>query len=69
VLEVNGQDVLGQRIGEVASRVRARGDRVTLLLWNAGTDPQCSPEVRFSQQLLMCNRNTETVRIVALCLP
>lgn len=39
VLEVNGEDVLGQRIGEVASRVRARGDRVTLLLWNAGSDP------------------------------
>ncbi|XP_069686970.1 uncharacterized protein [Periplaneta americana] len=44
VLEVNGDDVLGQRIGEVASRVRARGDRVSMLLWNAGSDPQCSPE-------------------------
>jgi hypothetical protein len=39
VLEVNGEDVLGQRIGDVASKVRARGDRVTLLLWNAGSDP------------------------------
>ncbi|GFG33075.1 hypothetical protein Cfor_12100 [Coptotermes formosanus] len=39
VLEVNGEDVLGQRIEEVASRVRARADRVTLLLWNAGSDP------------------------------
>jgi hypothetical protein len=46
VLEVNGEDVLGQRIGDVASKVRARDDRVTLLLWNAGSDPQCSPEVR-----------------------
>ena len=48
VLEVNGEDVLGQRIGEIASRVRARADRVTLLLWNAGSDPQCSPEVRYN---------------------
>jgi len=39
VLEVNGEDVLGQRIEEVASRVRARAERVTLMLWNAGTDP------------------------------
>jgi hypothetical protein len=39
VLEVNGEDVLGQRIEEVASRVRARADRVTLMLWNAGSDP------------------------------
>jgi C-terminal processing protease CtpA/Prc len=39
VLEVNGEDVLGQRIGDVASKVRARDDRVTLLLWNAGSDP------------------------------
>jgi C-terminal processing protease CtpA/Prc len=49
VLEVNGEDVLGQRIGEIASRVRARADRVTLLLWNAGSDPQCSPEVRYNK--------------------
>jgi hypothetical protein len=48
VLEVNGEDVLGQRIGEVASRVRARADRVTLLLWNAGSDPHCSPEVSYN---------------------
>ncbi|PNF24137.1 hypothetical protein B7P43_G00603 [Cryptotermes secundus] len=39
VLEVNGEDVLGQRVREVASRVRAKADRVTLLLWNAGSDP------------------------------
>lgn len=38
VLEVNGEDVLGQRIGEVASKVRAR-ERLQLLVWNAGCDP------------------------------
>jgi C-terminal processing protease CtpA/Prc len=48
VLEVNGEDVLGQRVREVASRVRARADRVTLLLWNAGSDPHCSPEVSYN---------------------
>jgi hypothetical protein len=49
VLEVNGEDVLGQKVRDVACRVRARPDRVTLLLWNAGSDPHCSPEV-----LLFC---------------
>ncbi|PSN56816.1 hypothetical protein C0J52_02702 [Blattella germanica] len=44
VLEVNGEDVLGQRVSEVASKVRAKDDHFTLLLWNAGSDPQCSPE-------------------------
>ena len=45
VLEVNGEDVLGQKISEVASRVRGSEDHFTLLVWNAGSDPQCSPEV------------------------
>ncbi|GLH09032.1 Probable E3 ubiquitin-protein ligase sinah, partial [Gryllus bimaculatus] len=31
-------------IGAVAARVRARPDRVSLLLWNAGADPNCTPE-------------------------
>ena len=42
VLEVNGEDVLGQRIGQVACKVRARYDSVTLLLWNAGSDPHAA---------------------------
>ncbi|XP_026676837.1 uncharacterized protein LOC103505800 [Diaphorina citri] len=36
VLEVNGEDVLGQRIGEVAVKVKAKEGYVKLLLWNAG---------------------------------
>ncbi|XP_067002569.1 uncharacterized protein [Anabrus simplex] len=44
VLEVNGEDVLGERISTVAARVRAHPERVSLLLWNAGVDPQCHPE-------------------------
>jgi len=48
VLEVNGEDVLGQRIGEVASRVRAKDGHVQLLLWNAGTDPNSAVTVRIS---------------------
>lgn len=45
ILEVNGEDVLGERINEVGSKVKSKEDRVQLLLWNAGADPQCSPEV------------------------
>ncbi|PSN56819.1 hypothetical protein C0J52_02701 [Blattella germanica] len=42
VLEVNGEDILGEKISEVASRVRAMDNRVTLLLWNSGSDPHVS---------------------------
>ncbi|XP_022187781.1 uncharacterized protein LOC111046522 [Nilaparvata lugens] len=38
VLEVNGEDVLGLRIGEVALKVYSRDRFVKLLLWNAGSD-------------------------------
>lgn len=38
VLEVNGEDVLGMRIGAVALRVYARGDQVRLLVWNSGVE-------------------------------
>ncbi|KAG8291661.1 hypothetical protein J6590_055230 [Homalodisca vitripennis] len=44
VLEVNGEDVLGLRVSDIAARVRARELAVTLLLWNSGTDPTCDPE-------------------------
>lgn len=45
VLEVNGEDVLGLRVSEIAPRVRARQSDLTLLLWNSGVDPHCDPEV------------------------
>lgn len=45
LLEVNGEDMLGLRVVEVAGRIRARGDRASVMLWNAGVDPSCSPEV------------------------
>ncbi|XP_063221114.1 uncharacterized protein LOC134530319 [Bacillus rossius redtenbacheri] len=44
VLEVNGEDVLGLKICDVAEKVKARADRVSLLLWNSGSDPNCDPE-------------------------
>lgn len=50
VLEVNGEDVLGLRVSEIATRVRARVPSVTLLLWNSGIDPNCDPEVRLDGQ-------------------
>lgn len=46
LLEVNGADVVGRRVSEVAEMVRSRFGLVSLLLWNAGVDPQCNHEVR-----------------------
>lgn len=44
VLEVNGEDVLGRRISDVADLVKS-GEQVALLIWNAGCEPHCGPEV------------------------
>ncbi|KAK3923727.1 UPF0047 protein YjbQ [Frankliniella fusca] len=44
LLEVNGEDVVGQKIAEVADRVRARPDCASLLVWNCGADEACDPE-------------------------
>lgn len=53
VLEVNGEDVLGQRIGEVAVKVKAKEGYVKLLLWNAGAAEAGNHSgVRFS--LIFC---------------
>lgn len=46
LLQVNGEDVVGKRVSEVAEMVRSRSGLVSLLLWNAGADPQCNQEVR-----------------------
>nr|CAD7256899.1 unnamed protein product [Timema shepardi] len=45
VLEVNGEDVLGQRIGQVADKVRARTGTLSLLLWNPGSDPHATTAI------------------------
>ncbi|KAJ1521651.1 hypothetical protein ONE63_003297 [Megalurothrips usitatus] len=44
LLEVNGEDVVGQKISEIASRVRSRPDCASLLVWNCGADDTCDPE-------------------------
>ncbi|XP_050321021.1 uncharacterized protein LOC126753541 isoform X1 [Bactrocera neohumeralis] len=44
VLEVNGEDVLGLRITDIAKLVQAKSGHVTLLLWNCGSDFKCDPE-------------------------
>ncbi|XP_022914994.1 uncharacterized protein [Onthophagus taurus] len=43
LLEVNGEDVLGQKISDIASLVK-KTSNVTLFLWNSGVDDLCSPE-------------------------
>lgn len=45
ILEVNGEDVVGKRISEIAEIVKSKPEQVSLLLWNAGVDPHCTPEV------------------------
>ena len=47
VLEVNGEDVVGQKIGEIAARVRSRPDTASLLVWNCGVEDTCDPEVKY----------------------
>lgn len=56
MLEVNGEDVLGLRVSDIATRVRAKEHDVTMLLWNSGVDPNCDPEVR--QTTLISNLPT-----------
>lgn len=39
--QVNGEDVLGMRIADVANLVKSKNDHVNLLLWNTNLDQQC----------------------------
>lgn len=41
VSQVNGEDVLGMRIADVASMVKSKTDHVSLLLWNTNLDQAC----------------------------
>lgn len=46
LLEVNGEDLLGKCVSEVADRVRTNSSQVTLTVWQIGINASCSPEVR-----------------------
>lgn len=43
--QVNGFDVLGLRITEIAKLVKSSESQVTLLLWNSKCNSGCSQEV------------------------
>ncbi|XP_076262693.1 uncharacterized protein LOC143197810 isoform X2 [Rhynchophorus ferrugineus] len=45
LLEVNGEDVVGRKICEIAEMIKTKSSQISLLVWNAGVDPYCSPEV------------------------
>ncbi|XP_030746330.1 uncharacterized protein LOC115875092 isoform X2 [Sitophilus oryzae] len=45
LLEVNDEDIVGKKICEIAELVKNKTGKVSLLVWNAGVDPHCSPEV------------------------
>lgn len=44
LLSVNGKDVVGEKISDIAEFVKNGSDRVILLVWNSGNDPACHPE-------------------------
>ncbi|KAF7270200.1 hypothetical protein GWI33_016810 [Rhynchophorus ferrugineus] len=44
LLEVNGEDVVGRKICEIAEMIKTKSSQISLLVWNAGVDPYCSPE-------------------------
>lgn len=50
LLEVNGEDIVGQRISDVADIVKSNTKQVSLLLWNAGVNTQCKPEVLYNKK-------------------
>jgi C-terminal processing protease CtpA/Prc len=60
LLEVNGEDILGQRITEVAEIVKSKPNQVSLLLWNAGVDSQCTPEVNQFATISLFNNSFQT---------
>lgn len=41
LLQVNGEDVLGMRIADVANLVKSKNDHVNLLLWNTNLNQEC----------------------------
>lgn len=45
LLETNGLDIVGLRVAEVATRVLASTEQISLLVWRPGTDPGCSTDV------------------------
>lgn len=57
VLEVNGEDLLGLRVGEIASKVQNGYDTIAMLLWNSGSDTNCDSEVGESRFLIVSIRS------------
>lgn len=47
ILEVNGEDVIGLRVGEIANKALSAFEHITMLLWNAGSDANCDTEVSY----------------------
>ncbi|KAF5274538.1 hypothetical protein FQA39_LY07150 [Lamprigera yunnana] len=62
VLEVNGEDVVGKRISEIAERVRSGSNQISLLLWNSGVDPRCEPES------LCCGSMPQNLQRLSTCM-
>ncbi|XP_060537222.1 uncharacterized protein LOC132708712 [Cylas formicarius] len=62
LLEVNGDDIVGRRISEIADLVKSKSGQVSLLIWNAGVDAQCTPEA------LCCGPITSNFQKLSACM-
>ncbi|XP_017781014.1 PREDICTED: uncharacterized protein LOC108565865 [Nicrophorus vespilloides] len=62
VLEVNGEDIVGQRVSDVGQLVRSHPGQVSLLLWNAGVGANCSADT------LCCGPMPNNLQKLSACL-
>lgn len=62
--QVNGEDVLGMRVSEVANLVKSKIDRVSLLLWNTNLDGACESNLCCGPMPLNYEKLAATVQTI-----
>lgn len=62
--QVNGEDVLGMRVADVASLVKAKLDHVGLLLWNTNLDQACESNLCCGPMPLNYEKLAATVQTI-----
>lgn len=61
---MNGEDVLGMRIADVANLVKSKNDHVSLLLWNTNLDQQCESNLCCGPMPLNYEKLAATVQTI-----